>query len=489
MFERMKNTLRKWGVKLGLIEELKRIDEHKQIDVDEEAYARIARNKEIYSGTVPEWHLNQEVMNSNGDLITRNRLTMGMGKVLAQKMAGLIFNEKTNISFGDKATEEFVMGVLNSNDFFKNFQRYLEYGIALGGMAIKVYEHNRQIKLAYAAADAFYPVGNDSENVDEAIFVSKEYQDGKYYTLLEFNEWVDGVYTVKNELYESDTSETLGTKVNLNKIYEGMETGPIGMPKLTRPLFSYFKLNTANNKNLSSPLGISIFENSYDTLYLLDFMYDFWYNEFDLGRRRIMVDRSMLRPFPDAHGNIKMAFDTKETVFTPVNAEGQTPIDMSVELRATDIIESINALLDILAMQTGLSAGTFTFDGKSVKTATEVVSENSMTFQTKNSHETLVEAGIKDLIKTIIEVGKTFNLYDGKDDFEVTIDFDDSIAQDRDQNLAYYALAVNSKLIPPVIAIQRIFNVTEKEAKEWVTMIAEHQKTMTPEFESLLGME
>lgn len=473
MFERAKAFIRKVGVRMGLIKELNAIQDHKKIEINEEAYDRMMINKEIYQGYVPSWH-DVNYRTSAGVQKDRRMMSMGMGKVLAHKMSNLIFNEKAVINIEEGSANKFVQETLRHNGFYKHFQRYLEYGYALSGMAIKVYEYNGRIKLAYANADAFYPLSNDSENVDEALFVNEEFHNGKHYTLLEWNQWEGNLYKITNELYESETKGKLGHKVPLSVLYEGLEPEAY-LKGLRRPIFVYFKLNTANNKDMTSPLGISIFENSYDTLYMLDYLYDFFLNEFKLGRRRIAVDQAMLKPFLGVNGEQHMAFDTEETVFTPLNMEEQPVKDLSVEIRATDIIKSINALLDILCMQTGLSSGTFTFDGSSVKTATEVVSENSMTYQTKNGHEVLVEEGIKELIISIVDMAKQYNLYDGPEEFDVGIDFDDSIAQDRNENLKYYSSASGQGLIPKKEAIMRTFNVTEEVAKEWMKQIAEEK--------------
>lgn len=473
---------------MGIIKQLESLKDHKKITINEQTYSRIAKNKAVYQGFVPEWHNLTEVSSVTGEKFDRTMLSFGMGKVLANEMASLIFNEKAEISIEDKTASDFVIDTLYSNGFHENFQRYLEYGYALSGMAVKVYFHNDKVKLAYAVADAFYPLSNDSENIDEALFISEEQRGDYYYTLLEWNEWKGDQYIIENELYQSTTKGELGVEVPLGTIYENLAPKTI-IDNLRRPLFVYFKLNTANNKDLTSPLGVSIYENSYDTLYMLDYLYDFWHNEFELGRRRIAVDRSMIKPFIDINGVRRTAFDPKETVFTALDAEGMKGVtDLSVELRSQDIVDSINALLDILAMQVGFSSGTFNFDGKSMKTATEVVSENSKTYRTKNSHEKLVEKGIKELIISIVDVGKLYGVYKGTIDFKVGIDFDDSISQDRQENFNYYSAGVSMGMIPKVIGIQRTYKVPEDVAEEWMEMIqkekaAENRLWMSDETE------
>lgn len=501
MFEKLKSFFAKLGVKLGMIKEINEITEHRKVYADQETYDRIELNKQIYQGYVPDWH-DLSYMTSNGLQKTRKMLSLRMGKVSAKKMSKLIFNEKCQIDVAtrglkqgeenpvtDKA-KEFVLQVLADNNFYRNFERYLEYCYALGGMAVKAYSHNGKIKLAYAIADSLYPLSNDSENIDEVLFIYEETKDKYFYTLLEWHEWEGDRYFIRNELYRSDTKKKLGVKVKLSELYENLEE-ETEFTNLSRPLFVYFKPNTANNIDLQSPLGISLYENSHDVLYSLDTKYDFFKQEFDLGKRRIVVDHSMIKPYIDEDGNVHRKFDINESVFVPLGADEEIKVtDLTVPIRADDIIKSINADLDLLAMQMGFSPGTFTFDGKSVKTATEVVSEKSETYQTKNSHEVLVEQGIKELVQTILEVGMLCKLYSGATDVDVTVDFDDSVADDRQENYNYYSMGVKDKLIPRTEAIQRIYKVTLKQAEEWIEQIKleEQGETIPDEILDLIGV-
>ena len=497
MLEGLRTWIRRLGVKMGLITELKKIDDHKKIDINTEQYERIELNKSIYKNYVKAWHL-VDYISSNGELKQRNMKTLGIGKLTASKVARLIFNEKCDI---DVATEgidnadndpakEFIDYTFKANKFYRDFQRHLEYCYALGGVALKVYEHNGLIKIAYAAADAFIPLSNDSENIDEALFITREKKEDKHYTLLEWHEWDEQHnYVVTNELYESDKNDVIGTKVKLSTLYPDLEEKAI-LQGLTQPLFVYIKPNTANNKDLTSPLGISIYENSYDTIQMLDYLYDFYHHEFKLGKRRISVNRGMLKPVIDEDGKSKPVFDSEETVFVPLGIEDKEGIqDLSVGLRVNEIIAAINNNLDILAAQMGLSAGTFTFDGLGIKTATQVVSENSETYQTKNSHEILVEEAIKALVKAIIELANAYGIYNGSSDVDVTVNFDDSIAEDRQENYNYYSRAVKDGLYPKVKAIMKIFKVTENEAKDLIEEInADRVELMQQDLEYSLDM-
>ncbi len=470
---------------MGLLKALKDVKDHKKVNANDEDYKYIDMWKRLYQGHYAEWHnLNYE---HNGNPVNRRQLSMNLPKVTAKYMSKLLFNEKVKINIDDKAAEEFVLNVLKTNGFTKNMERYIEYGEAMGGFVIKVYHDGKKnVKVSFATADCMYPLSNDSENVDECIIANSFHKNNKYYTLLEWNEWQGDVYTVTTELYQSDDPNELGTKVSLKLLFNDIEP-IVPLPPLTRPTFIYIKPNIANNKNLTSPLGISIYANALDTLKTLDLMFDSYYQEFKLGKKKVLVPSSFVKTSVNLDGSTTQYFDSTDEAFFlyqgDQDADGKSVKDISVEIRSTEFIESINAMLRIYAMQVGLSAGTFTFDENGLKTATEVVSEKSETYQTKNSHSQLIEQGIKEMIVSILEVGKFIEAYSG-DIVEldtITVDFDDSIAQDEDTTINRYTNAKNQGMIPLKIALQRAWNITDAEAEEWKEEIEKDGQSSLPE--------
>ncbi|EKK9118050.1 phage portal protein [Listeria innocua] len=471
--------------RMGLLKALKDVKDHKKVNANDEDYKYIDMWKRLYQGHYAEWHnLNYE---HNGNPVNRRQLSMNLPKVTAKYMSKLLFNEKVKINIDDKAAEEFVLNVLKTNGFTKNMERYIEYGEAMGGFVIKVYHDGKKnVKVSFATADCMYPLSNDSENVDECVIANSFHKNNKYYTLLEWNEWQGDVYTVTTELYQSDDPNELGTKVSLTLLFDDIEPF-VPLPEFTRPTFIYIKPNIANNKNLTSPLGISVYANALDTLKTLDLMFDSYYQEFKLGKKKVLVPSSFVKTAVNLDGSTTNYFDSTDEAFFlyqgDQDADGKSVKDISVEIRSTEFIESINAMLRIYAMQVGLSAGTFTFDENGLKTATEVVSEKSETYQTKNSHSQLIEQGIKEMIVSILEVGKFIEAYSG-DIVEldtITVDFDDSIAQDEDTTINRYTTAKNQGMMPLKIALQRAWNITDAEAEEWKEEIEKDGQSSLPE--------
>ncbi|PEM10762.1 phage portal protein [Bacillus wiedmannii] len=487
MFKRLISGIRQVLYKMGLIRGIKKISDKKEIPINEESYKHIDMWKALYSGHYDDWH-NVKYHTIEGQK-SRKMASLNMAKVISQEMAALIFNEKCSINISDDVLSENIKNVLDDNNFIKEFQRYLEYTFALGGMVIKVY-WDEGIKLSYVTADCFIPIAWDNKHITEGVFVNEMSKGDKKYTLLEWHLVEGKVHVIKNELYESKNQGDLGVKVSLATLYPELEE-EVRIENLSKPMFVYFKPNTANNLDLSSPLGISLYANALSTLKSLDIAFDSFQREFVLGKKRIVVPASAIRTVIDPQTGIPQRyFDATDEVYEAMNFDdGAKQIqDISVELRVEEHTAAINTLLSYASMQVGFSAGAFSFDGQGVKTATEVVSENSKTFRTKQSHETVIEDGIRDLVDIIIEIAALYDEFESTDEYEVTVTFDDSIAEDQTAEINKQVTLVMNGLTTKKLAIMKIHGVSEEEAVRIVEEIQNENKMVMPEGVDFFGM-
>ncbi|WP_420359268.1 phage portal protein [Bacillus mycoides] len=476
---------------MGLLKGIKKVTDNRKITIDEESYKQIDIWKAIYSGHFAEWH-NLKYQTIEGQK-QRKMASLNMAKVITQEMSSLIFNEKCSINISDEQLFKEIKNVLDDNNFNREFQKYLEYMLSLGGMVIKVY-HDGDIKLSFVTADCFVPVSWDNSKVTEGVFINESTKGGKYYTHLEWHliergEEGQQQHVIKNELYVSRNKGELGVRTGLKELYEDLED-EVRIEDLSRPTFVYFRPNTANNIDLYSPLGISMYANSLDVLRSLDIVFDSFQREFVLGKKRIIVPASAIKHVVDPiSGMSHRYFDSTDEVYEAMKLEGDQRIqDISVELRVEEHTAAINALLNYLAMQTGFSAGAFSFDGQGVKTATEVVSENSKTFKTKQSHETILEDCIRDLVDVIVDIAALYSEFDTTEDYEVTVTFDDSIAEDQTAEINKQVTLVMNGLTTKKLAIMKIHGVSEEEAKKIVEEIQNENKMVMPEGVDFFGM-
>jgi A118 family predicted phage portal protein len=488
MFKTLLARIRQVMYRMGLIKGIKKLADHKDIQVSEELYQQIDIWKALYKGYYNEWH-DVEYKTISGTK-KRRMATLNMPKVVAQELATLVFNEKCEISISDKSLAEEIENVFKANSFYKKFQGYLEYNFALGGMVIKPYVEDEKIKLSYVTADCFIPLAWDNHGINEAVFVNEFKKRDKKYTHLEWHLWEGDQYVIKNEVYESNNSTDLGVKVSLKDFFPDLEE-EVRISGFKRSSFVYFKPNTANNIDTTSPLGISVFANALDTLHSLDIAFDSYQREFRLGKKRILVPATAIKAVVDPQtGDINRYFDANDEVYEAFNFDQDSNEikDISVALRVEEHIDAINSLLNILAMQIGFSAGSFTFDGTGVKTATEVVSENSKTFRTKQGHETVIEAGLQELIEVIVQVAELYGIFSGPEEYEVTVTFDDSIAEDQTAEINKQIQLVTNGLTSKKKAIMKIHGLTEEEAERLLKEIREEQQTATAEAIDFFGM-
>lgn len=476
---------------MGLVSKIKSVTSLDEVIATDEFFRLIEKWKCIYGGYLSDWH-DIKYVTIDGHR-SRRMHSLNIGKVVSEQLARLIFNEKVEIHISPDQYGDQIMDVLNGNSFYKLFQDNLEYMFATGGMVMKVFAEQGadgayRIRLGFVTADCFVPISYSNNGINEGLFINQSRKGDKWYTHLEWHTWAGAEYSIINELYVSDSPQEIGVKVPLSTLYPDLPEN-VTVSGLTRPLFVYFKPNIANNFDMQSPLGISVYSNSLDTIKALDIAFDSYINEFRLGRKRIIVPAQAVKTVVDPQtGEHRRYFDATDEVYEAFNfetIENQQIIDNSVELRVEDHIAGINALLEILAMQIGFSAGSFTFDGQSVKTATEIISEQSATFRTVTSHEVVIGEGLKQLITTIGEVASLYGIFSPPADIDVRVEWDDSIVIDEKEQQLYYLTFYNAGLTSKVYTLMQTLGLTEEEAQEMIQARAEEDRSLNPDLEAL----
>ena len=140
----------------------------------------------------------------------------------------------------------------------------------------------------------------------------------------------------------------------------------------------------------------------------------------------------------------------------------------------------------------GLSFGTFSFDAHGgLKTATEVVSENSKTYKTIKNFQNQIIPAITDLVHAIIEVASLYDMtYEGmpikalkNKGYEVKVSMDDGITQDRQTNINEGITLVGAGLMSKYTFLTDSKygqNMTDEDAKAELERIATENTVTMP---------
>lgn len=360
----------------------------------------------------------------------RTRKTMNAAKFACAELAKLVWAEHPEI-VTDQAIEQFLV----DNDFYNNAARYSEYGAAGGGFAMKLYSPDgKKLVIDYVPAMCFIPVSWDNKRITEADFIDRKAKDGKTYIRVERHRKTETGYKITYDVFEE-----YGTTLNKREISVlGIEQKEIEIATPV-PLFAYIATPEANNHSFFSPLGSSIYANALGTLESLDIAFDALTQEIVLGKKRIIVPAAAVRYVTSENGTRVRYFDPSDEVFQSfdfANAENFKIQDNTVEMRIDELRLAIQTLLDILANQVGFSAGTFSFDGVSMKTATEVISEQSKTFKTKQAYENNIGRGILELLEAVRAIGPAYGI--ATTGTEYTVTWNDSVIEDRNSKTDYW---------------------------------------------------
>lgn len=445
--------------------------------------------KMLYRGYLADFH-NISAPTINNPSARRKMNRMNMAKALCSEMANLVWAEGSKVIVNQKGWDKeetdplqaYIDSVLDKNYFDSKMRQSIEESLALGGSTIRTYAKekwkadengkpvlNYEVGLSYGRADMFVPLSWDNKKITEAVFIEKIAKNGWYWTRLEFHKWNGVEYVVSNEYYKTQNAPTGNTSQDILGIRSPMSEIWANLPEsvpfynLQLGLFTYFRTCMANNLDDNSPLGISFYANAIDTIKALDVAFDSLIMEMKLGKKRIIVPATAVRKVRDSKGFEYRYFDANDEVYEALNVDSIESLqikDNSVELRIDEHIKAINALLNILSAQVGLSEGSLSFDSaRGMKTATEVISENSKTFRTVKLMQKPIQKSVQDLIASIIDVSCAYNItfdYEGviynvydlvKNGYDVTVSFDDSIIQDRSANLAEGLTLVQNGLI------------------------------------------
>ena len=172
--------------------------DHPKIVVSSEEYNRIKNNLTYFQSKFSD----VTYLNTDGEQRTRKFNHLPLARTACKKIAGLVYNEQAEITVDNESINQFVNDVLLNDRFNKNFERYLESCLALGGMAMRPYFDGKTIKIAFIQAPVFLPLQSNMQDVSSAAIITKSVKSqGKtntYYTLIEFHEWNNEDLTIRN---------------------------------------------------------------------------------------------------------------------------------------------------------------------------------------------------------------------------------------------------------------------------------------------------
>ncbi len=402
---------------------------------------------------------------------TRSRYSLRPARKVCKEWASLILNEDTQISVKDEQANKWLSEFLEKTGFWFLGQMTIEKAFAMGTAAwalwFNIYESAVvDIKIRRYDARMIIPLSWDEDGVTECAFVTRVTIKGKQYNQLQIHasdEEDGGNYHIKTYLFDKNgkevDAESLGfiDDFNTRQKYQTFGIVKPGLDNVVADL---------------SPYGISVFYDALDSIKATDLSWDSIFQEVDLTRIRVFLDESMI-DIKNEHGEKIPVADIEDMVYRMVykNDDNGKLIDVfSPNIRIDPLKDALNIALSQLGDNCGFGEQYFQI-GKTggLKTATEVVSDNSVLMRNVRKHEKSVGKAITDVITGLMSCAKANNYADFDTDFgAVDVKFDDSVITDTqtEKNLMLNEIAAG--VVPKWMYLATFYGKTEEEARQAV---------------------
>lgn len=421
-----------------------------QILVDETMQNIINKADKIYSNT-PYW-------------LKENLKTLNFQKIIPSEVARLSTLE-LDISISGSPRADYINDV--TKEFKKNIRNNLEYGLALGGIALKP---NSIGGVDFIAPPKFLPTSIDGNgNIMGAIFLDFIQRNDMIYTKAEYHHFKDDVYYIENKAFESNSSAVLGMPIPLSNVNEWSNIqDEIKLNGLIKPLFGYFKVPHANSMSMNSPLGLPITHDSIQQIIDLDIAYTRFSDEIEDSQKVTFLERSMCQNVD----NTLIADIPRYCVGLSMSDAENVIKEINPTLQPNERITGINHYLSLIGFQCGFSEGYFVFNEKTggIATATQVEADRQRTAQLVADVRENLQVSLENLIYAIDKYIDLYtNVPTGK--YEISYYFKDINQSFEEDRQRFYNLAMAGKY-PWRLYYINYEGYSEKEAKEIVEEIS-----------------
>ena len=337
---------------------------------------------------------------------------LNLPAAVASEIARLVTME-AGIKISGSSTADMINESLNGW-FLQNLPRNVEYACATGGVVFKPYNENGRIKIDVAKSGYFYPVSFDSSGeITACIFPEFKRKGKKLYTRLEYHEFENGMYRIENRAFVSrkaivrtDNIINLGQEIKLGDIPEWEELAPyVEFHNAVCPLFSYFKIPTANNIDPESPLGVSVYSRAVDQIQDADEQYGATIWEFRSKETAVQAADEFFRKTKKGEPIIPKGQERVYRAMGPgIKSNNGAPFFnvYSPEIRDESFYRGYNRIVQKVEFNSGLAYGTLSDPQNVDKTAEEIKASKQRSYASVKSIQNSLGNSIKNLANAMM---------------------------------------------------------------------------------------
>lgn len=378
-----------------------------------------------------------------------------------EDISDFFFNEKLDIVIDKENVEDTMHEILEQNDFLYNANKLMQLTKALGTGAIVPYLDNDVLRINFIDATGIVILDADKTNVKSVLFWSKVNNN----LIINAHILTDNGYVIYNKKYKKQDNEYIEEELDENVAV--IDT------KSFIPRFAMLYNTSVNNFDINSPYGISMYANALDNVIAIDRAYDSLDNEIRNGMKRIYIKGGAVQFNIDEAGNTTPIFDSSDTQYYQIPGSEKDPLvnESNGELRIDAITNSLQAQLNLYTSKVGLGHNYYKFkDGEAYVNTDNVMSSNSDVYRKIKKQENIISYAIKDLVYAIA------NLLGISEEFNISIDYDDTIIEDTEKIRQQAMTEYNTGLISKQAYYRDVYKMSEETAKEYAKQMEEEVK-------------
>lgn len=346
----------------------------------------------------------------------------------------------------------------------------------------------------------FCPTAAEDGNITGGIFFDRHHESGDkwYYTRLEYHRFEGDderrVYQITNKVYRSTGENSIGEEVALKSTVWADLIEDEAVENVDKPLFSVFKMPLANNIDMGSPLGVSVFANAQKELKSLDIAWTRLEDEiFDSQKKVFMGDMLIDEPGKPvksrygANGAIDKAGKSlpRYVHIIPGSNTGEEYHEINPAMQTADRLSGIDHFLNAVGVKCGYSSGQFVLNGRSgMVTATQVESDDRETIQSIKQIRDSFQAATDGLIYALDKWADIYSLAP-LGVYEVNYDFGD-ITYNWEEDRARHWQYVQQGKYPLWRYYVEFEGMSEEDARK---VVAEAKSENEPKEPGLFGEE
>lgn len=408
--------------------------------------------------------------------------TINMANTICEETARLT-NLALEINIDGGARAEWLKKMVDAA-IMPRLRNWIEYACATGTVIFKPNATGVDLVLP----GSFRIVGTENGVTNDIIF-QEQYTEGKdnnktYYTKLERHSYMRATvalhegeeakeviyYHVENKAFMSHSEKNIGKEVSLmdtkwRQLQPEVYITKANNERINTMLFGVFKMPSANDIDIDSPLGTAIFSGAMEELKDLDIAYSRNAGEIADSESICLVDDRLLNT---AGNKIGMKPQVKlphyvHNVFGGDTKEFYQEIDR--QLKTEQRIKGINNQLSFIGYKCGYSNGYFVFDQKTgMVTATQVESDDRRTLQTIKDIRDSLKVALEDTIYALSVFADLYSLAP-VGEYETSYSFGDIVYSFEADKEKWYQYASKGQ-VPFWLYLVKFEGMSEEEAKQ-----------------------